>query len=74
LSRFRVGTPRCFSSCNAKTDFNVLLGLCLGQIPCFKYSQAPTTVLVVKDRVFGHNPIAALHQADMFYRWLAETI
>jgi len=57
---------------NANTDFNVMLGLCIGHDSLFfKYAQAPTTVLVVKDRVFGHNPVAALHQADVFYRWLA---
>jgi uncharacterized metal-binding protein len=55
----------------AKTDFNVALGLCIGHDSLFfKYAQAPTTVLVVKDRVFGHNPVAALYQVDVFYRWL----
>jgi len=57
---------------DAKTEFNVMLGLCVGHDSLFfKYAQAPTTVLAVKDRVFGHNPVAALHQADGFYRWLA---
>ena len=29
-----------------------------------KYSKAPITVLGVKDRLLGHNPIAALYQED----------
>ncbi|MFC1669215.1 DUF1847 domain-containing protein [Spirochaetota bacterium] len=54
-----------------KVDFNVLVGLCVGHDSLFfKYAQAPTTVLIVKDRVFGNNPVAALHEAKTFYRWL----
>ena len=30
--------------------------------------QAPTTVLAVKDRVTGHNPLAAVYLADSYYR------
>ena len=38
----------------AKTDFNILLGLCVGHDSLFfKYAKAPTTVLAVKDRVTG---------------------
>ena len=45
-----------------KTDFNILLGLCVGHDSLFlKYSRAYCTVLVAKDRVFGHNPCAALY-------------
>jgi uncharacterized metal-binding protein len=52
-------------------DFNILVGLCVGHDSLFfRYAKAPTTVLIVKDRVFGHNPIAALHEAKTFYRWL----
>lgn len=50
-------------------DFNVLLGLCVGHDSLFfKYTQVPTTVLAVKDRVTGHNPLAAVYQADSYYR------
>ena len=52
-----------------KTDFNVLLGLCVVHDSLFfKYAEAPTTVLAVKDRVTGHNPLAAVYQADSYYR------
>ena len=51
-----------------KTDLNVLIGLCVGHDSLFhKYSEAPTTTLVVKDRVLGHNTVAALYQADKYY-------
>jgi len=46
----------------AETDFNVVLGLCVGHDSLFfQHSEAPVTVLVAKDRVFGHNPVAALY-------------
>jgi len=45
-----------------KTDFNILVGLCVGHDSLFfKYSEAFTTVLIAKDRVLGHNPAAALY-------------
>lgn len=48
-----------------ETDFNILLGLCVGHDSLFlKYSEAFSTVLVVKDRVLGHNPAAALYTAE----------
>jgi uncharacterized metal-binding protein len=52
-----------------KVDFNILLGLCVGHDSLFfKYTKVPTTVLAVKDRVTGHNPLAAVYQADSYYR------
>lgn len=52
-----------------KTDFNILLGLCVGHDTLFlKFAQSPTTILAVKDRVTGHNPLAAVYQADSYYR------
>lgn len=49
-------------------DFNVVMGLCIGHDSLFfKYAQAPTTVLIAKDRVLGHNPVAALQLADSYY-------
>jgi len=53
------------------TDFNVLLGLCVGHDSLFfQYADAPTTVLAVKDRVTGHNPLAALYVSGNYYSWL----
>lgn len=52
-----------------KAELNVLLGLCVGHDSLFfKYAEAPTTVLAVKDRVTGHNPLAAVYLAGSYYR------
>jgi uncharacterized metal-binding protein len=52
-----------------KTDFNILLGLCVGHDSLFiKYSEAPVTVLVAKDRMLGHNAAAALNTSTYFAR------
>ena len=54
-----------------ETEFNILLGLCVGHDSLFfKYADAPTTVLAVKDRVTGHNPLAAVYTIDTYYRSL----
>lgn len=59
---------------DAKTEFNVLMGLCVGHDSLFfKYSEAPTTVFAVKDRLLGHNPLAAIYTIDTFYRSLKST-
>ena len=51
-----------------KTDFNILVGLCVGHDSLFlKYSEAFTTVLVAKDRVLGNNPVAALYTTGSYY-------
>ena len=51
-----------------KTDLNIVIGLCVGHDSLFyKYSDALCTTLVVKDRVLGHNPAAALYQTDSYY-------
>jgi uncharacterized metal-binding protein len=53
----------------AGTELNVLLGLCVGHDSLFfRHSVAPVTVLAVKDRVLGHNPLAAIYLADGYYR------
>lgn len=50
------------------TDFNILVGLCVGHDSLFfRYSKAFTTVLVAKDRVLGHNPAAALYTSGSYY-------
>ncbi|RKY04865.1 metal-binding protein [Candidatus Poribacteria bacterium] len=44
-----------------KTELNVIMGLCMGHDVLFtKFSEAPVTTLVVKDRVTCHNPGAPL--------------
>lgn len=35
-----------------------------------KNSEAPVTTPVVKDRVLGHNPVAALYETHSYYRRL----
>ncbi|MEW6666657.1 MAG: DUF1847 domain-containing protein [Thermodesulfobacteriota bacterium] len=53
----------------ARTEFNVLLGLCVGHDSLFfKFAEAPTTVLAVKDRVTGHNPLAPIYLHETYYR------
>jgi len=59
----------------AQTHFNVLLGLCVGHDSLvFKYSEAPCTVLAAKDRVFGHNPLAAVYTMGSYYRYLKQPL
>lgn len=72
-SRYKIGDPSQFeAACNpltqaellnrAGTDFNVIIGLCLGHDMLFTTnSKAPVTTLIVKDRMLGHNPIIALY-------------
>lgn len=46
----------------AGCQLNIVLGLCVGHDSLFyRHSKAPVTTLVVKDRVLGHNPVAALY-------------
>lgn len=59
---------------DASVEFNILLGLCVGHDSLFfKHADAPTTVLAVKDRVTGHNPLAAVYLLDSYYSKLKET-
>jgi uncharacterized metal-binding protein len=60
--------------CNdAGTQLNFILGLCLGHDILFmRKSKAPVSVLIVKDRVTGHNPAAALY-TDHLRRSLFKT-
>ncbi len=76
--RYKINKTKLFeSACNpllqaellnqAKTDFNILIGLCVGHDMLFtKYSIAPVTTLIVKDRLTGHNPVASLY--SKYYR------
>ena len=52
-------------------DFNIVIGLCVGHDSLFyKYSEAPVTTFITKDRVMGHNPAAAVYQANTYYKRL----
>lgn len=56
-----------------KTDLNVIVGLCVGHDSLFiKYSKAPVTTLITKDRVLGHNPAAALYTSGFYYKRLLQ--
>ncbi|MDN0054421.1 DUF1847 domain-containing protein [Collinsella ihumii] len=72
-----VGPNMCNPILQAKllnkenTDLNLVVGLCVGHDSLFyRYSDALCTTVVVKDRVLGHNPVAALYTADSYYRKL----
>jgi len=59
----------------AKVDLAIMLGLCIGHDTLFiKYCNVPLTVLAVKDRVLGHNPLAALYTSETYYRRLRNKI
>jgi uncharacterized metal-binding protein len=53
-----------------KTDLNLIIGLCVGHDMLFtKYSDAPVSTFIVKDRVLGHNPVQSLYN-----RYLKKTL
>lgn len=55
-----VGQAVCLNK--QQTELNLLVGLCVGHDILFtKYSDAPVTTLVVKDRVLAHNPLGAIY-------------
>jgi uncharacterized metal-binding protein len=55
----------------AKTDMNIIVGLCVGHDMLFsRHSHAPVTTLVVKDRVTGHNPASVLYGQNFYYKRL----
>jgi uncharacterized metal-binding protein len=57
----------------AGTQLNLMLGLCVGHDALFlRRAAAPCTVIAVKDRVLGHNPLAALYTTGSYYRRLIE--
>lgn len=60
---------------DAGTELNLIMGLCVGHDSLFmKYSKALCTCVVTKDRVLGHNPVAALYQADGYYEKFQEKL
>jgi len=53
----------------AGSQLNIVVGLCVGHDSIFyKASKAPVTTLVAKDRVLGHNPVAALYNHQSYYK------
>lgn len=51
-----------------KTDLNVIIGLCVGHDSLFiRHSEAPVTVMIVKDRVLAHNPAAAIYGSKGYF-------
>jgi len=49
------------------TELNIVIGLCMGHDILFtKYSEAPVSTFIVKDRVLSHNPAGALYSS--YYR------
>lgn len=51
------------------SQLNVMVGLCVGHDAIFaRHSEAPAVTFIVKDRVLGHNPAAALYTAQFYYK------
>ncbi len=49
----------------AGMDFNIVMGLCMGHDILFQqFSDAPSTVLAIKDRVAFHNTVAPLYSTS----------
>jgi uncharacterized metal-binding protein len=75
----KISGPGCYESmCNPiaqagilnseEVDFVILMGLCVGHDTLFiRYCRSPMTVLAVKDRVTGHNPLAAIYLSHSYY-------
>ena len=56
---------------DAKTDLNILMGLCVGHDALFiKYSKAPVVPVAAKDRVLAHNPMGALYCSAIYKRMM----
>ena len=59
----------------AGVHLNILLGLCVGHDSLvLAHLDAPVTILAVKDRLMGHNPLAALYTYDSYNAWLQEPL
>ncbi len=79
LINFKTGSIMCNPIMQAKllnrenTELNIVMGLCVGHDSLFlKYAEAPCVSLVIKDRVLGNNPVAALYTTSSFYSKLLE--
>jgi uncharacterized metal-binding protein len=58
--------------CNqAKVELNIMMGLCVGHDSlALQAAKAPVTVLAVKDRLMGNNPLAPIYVIDSYMSWL----
>lgn len=75
----KIGDPdKWESTCNPITqaeltnaenvNLAIMLELCIGHETLFIiYCRVPMTVIAVKDRVTGHNPLAAIYLSDSYY-------
>ena len=79
LAGFKTGRIMCNPILQARllneagTELNILMGLCVGHDSLFiKHCKGWCTSLVVKDRVLGNNPAAALYTTNSFYAKLLE--
>jgi uncharacterized metal-binding protein len=51
------------------SEFNIVVGLCVGHDSLFlKHANAMSTVLFTKDKLYGHNAVAALQMSGPWYR------
>jgi uncharacterized metal-binding protein len=51
------------------SQLSIVIGLCVGHDSLFyRTSKAPVTTLIAKDRVLGHNPVAALYNHQSYYK------
>jgi uncharacterized metal-binding protein len=58
----------------AGTELNIMMGLCVGHDALFlKNADAYTTVFAVKDRLYGHNPQAAIYTLDSYSKHLLKS-
>ena len=58
----------------SQTELNILIGLCVGHDALFfKHAKAYTTVLAAKDRVTGHNPLAAIYTLGSYSQRFLKT-
>ena len=58
----------------AGTELNIVCGLCVGHDAIFsRQSQAPVTTLIAKDRVLGHNPVAAIYNPYVRKRFFGDS-
>jgi uncharacterized metal-binding protein len=58
----------------SQTELNIMIGLCVGHDALFfKHARAYTTVLAAKDRVAGHNPLAAIYTLSSYSQRFLKT-
>lgn len=62
-----VAQAKLLNQCS--TDFNIVLGLCVGHDSLFyRYAESMTTTLVAKDRALAHNPVGAIYMSGGYLK------